>query len=99
LLTRIASELPGYEVKFDLARLPEDRSADAKAAAWIARLQRPDRNAGLEHAFRKWLRSDPAHAASFEQACPLRLREADSWPCKRWGDNFLFASQVRFERG
>jgi len=53
------------------SELPEDRSADAEAAAWIARLQRPDRNAELEHAFRKWLRSDPAHAAAFEQATTL----------------------------
>ena len=50
------------------SKLPEDRSVAAEAAAWIARLRRPDRNAELEHAFRKWLRSDPAHAAAFEQA-------------------------------
>ena len=53
------------------SRLPEDRSIAAEAVNWIARLQRPDRNAGLEHAFRKWLRSDPEHAAAFEEATTL----------------------------
>lgn len=45
-----------------------DRSVSAEAAAWIAQLQRPDRDADLEKAFRKWLRSHPAHALAFEQA-------------------------------
>jgi transmembrane sensor len=50
------------------AKSPHDRSAAAEAAAWIAQLQRPDRDTELENAFRKWLRSDPAHAAAFEHA-------------------------------
>jgi transmembrane sensor len=47
---------------------PHDRVIAAEAAAWIAQLQRPDRDADLENAFRGWLRSDPAHAAAFEDA-------------------------------
>lgn len=45
-----------------------NRVADAEAAAWIARLQGPDRDADLENALRAWLRSDPAHGAAFERA-------------------------------
>lgn len=51
-----------------VSKASHDRSIAAEAATWIAQLQRPDRDADLENAFRKWLRSDPAHATAFEQA-------------------------------
>lgn len=50
------------------SKSPHDRAIAAEAAAWIAQLQRPDRDADLENALRGWLRSDPAHAAAFEEA-------------------------------
>jgi transmembrane sensor len=54
-----------------VSKSSNDRSVAAEAAAWTAQLQRPDRDAELENAFRKWLRSDPAHATAFEQATTL----------------------------
>jgi len=40
----------------------------AEAAAWVARLQGPERDAATEHAFRRWMEADPAHAAAFDRA-------------------------------
>ena len=40
--------------------------ARAEAAAWLARLHAPDRDAVDEAAFRAWLGASPAHAAAFE---------------------------------
>jgi len=43
-------------------------SVRAEAAAWVARLQGPARDAAAEHAFRRWIEADPAHAAAFDRA-------------------------------
>lgn len=43
-----------------------DRSVQAEAAAWLARLRFEERTAADEAAFRVWLGDDPAHAAAFE---------------------------------
>lgn len=43
-------------------------SARAEAAAWVARLQGPERNEATERAFRRWVEADPAHAAAFDRA-------------------------------
>ena len=40
----------------------------AEAAAWVARLQGPERTPTAERAFRRWLEADPAHAAAFDRA-------------------------------
>ena len=40
----------------------------AEAAAWVARLQGPERDAAAERAFRRWMEADPAHAAAFDRA-------------------------------
>ncbi len=41
-------------------------AARAEAAAWIARLHGPNRNAGVEEACRRWMAEDPERAAAFE---------------------------------
>jgi len=38
----------------------------AEAAAWVARLHGPKRNAGVESGWRRWMDENPAHAAAFE---------------------------------
>jgi transmembrane sensor len=38
----------------------------AEAAAWVARLHGPQRNAEVEAGLRRWLAETPAHAAAFE---------------------------------
>lgn len=43
-------------------------AARAEAAAWVARLQGPERDAATERAFRRWMEADPAHAAAFDRA-------------------------------
>ncbi len=43
-------------------------SVRAEAAAWVARLQGPNRDAEAERAFRRWMEADPAHAAAFDRA-------------------------------
>lgn len=43
-------------------------SVRAEAAAWVARLQGPERDKATEHAFRRWIEADPAHAAAFDRA-------------------------------
>ncbi|MBO9622479.1 MAG: FecR domain-containing protein [Sphingomonas sp.] len=45
-----------------------ERSADAEAAAWVARLQSPSRTEATEGALRAWLCADPAHEDAFERA-------------------------------
>lgn len=47
---------------------PQARSVRAEAAAWVARLQGPARDTATEQAFRRWVESDPAHAAAFDRA-------------------------------
>ncbi|HVJ01225.1 MAG TPA: FecR domain-containing protein [Sphingomonas sp.] len=44
------------------------RTADAEAAAWVARLQSPARTEASEAALRTWLLADPEHEAAFERA-------------------------------
>lgn len=44
------------------------RAARAEAAAWLAQLHGPGRNAGMEEDFRAWLRADADHARAFEHA-------------------------------
>lgn len=46
-------------------------SVRAEAAAWVARLRGPERDAATEAAFRRWLESDPAHAAAFDRATEI----------------------------
>jgi transmembrane sensor len=41
-------------------------SARAEAAAWIARLHGPNRDANVEEACRRWIADDPKRAAAFE---------------------------------
>jgi transmembrane sensor len=41
-------------------------SARAEAAAWIARLHGPNRDANVEEACRRWIADDPERAAAFE---------------------------------
>jgi transmembrane sensor len=43
-------------------------SAQAEAAAWVARLHGSRRSRALEEGFRLWLTADPSHAAAFELA-------------------------------
>jgi transmembrane sensor len=38
----------------------------AEAAAWVARLHGPNRNARVERGLRRWLSASPSHAAAFE---------------------------------
>jgi transmembrane sensor len=40
----------------------------AEAAAWVARLQGPDRTPAAEAAFKEWLHADVAHARAFARA-------------------------------
>ncbi|HEX6866718.1 MAG TPA: FecR family protein [Caulobacteraceae bacterium] len=47
---------------------PQSPSVRAEAAAWVARLQGPNRDAEAERAFRRWMEADPAHAAAFDRA-------------------------------
>ncbi len=49
----------------------EPASVRAEAAAWVARLQSPERDAETERAFRLWFDSDPAHAAAFDKATAI----------------------------
>lgn len=46
-------------------------SVRAEAAAWVARLRGPERDEATEAAFRRWLESDPAHAAAFDCATEI----------------------------
>lgn len=46
----------------------EPASVRAEAAAWVARLQSPERDAETERAFRSWFESDTAHASAFNKA-------------------------------
>lgn len=39
----------------------------AEAAAWLARLRGPDRDAEIERGFRRWLQARPAHEQAFQQ--------------------------------
>ena len=43
----------------------------AEAAAWVARLRGPERDAATEAAFRRWLESGPTHAAAFDRATEI----------------------------
>jgi len=45
--------------------------AQAEAAAWMALLHSPDRNAELEAGLRRWIAADPLHAATWETATDL----------------------------
>ena len=47
---------------------PQPAAVRAEAAAWVARLQGPERDAATERAFRRWMEADPAHAAAFDRA-------------------------------
>jgi transmembrane sensor len=47
---------------------PQPASVRAEAAAWVARLQGPERTPATERAFRRWMEADPAHAAAFNRA-------------------------------
>jgi transmembrane sensor len=49
----------------------EPAAVRAEAAAWVARLRGPERDAATEAAFRRWLESDPAHAAAFDRATDI----------------------------
>jgi len=51
-----------------LSSAAQPASVRAEAAAWVARLQSPERDAGTEQAFRHWIEADPAHAAAFDRA-------------------------------
>jgi transmembrane sensor len=78
----------------ELAARSQDSSlaVRAEAAAWIARLHGPDRTEADEASFKRWLATDPAHAAAFEHMTELwemgsllgsaltRLRPAPSAP-------------------
>lgn len=55
----------------DSAAYRKRASVAAEAAAWLARLQRPDRGERLEAEFRKWLTSGPSHAATFDRATQI----------------------------
>lgn len=48
------------------------RAAVSEAAAWVARLHGPGRNAGVEEGFRQWLKESEEHARAFELV-------TDSW--------------------
>lgn len=48
-----------------------DATPDAEAAAWIARLQSPDRSDATETALKTWLLADPANADAFERATEI----------------------------
>jgi len=45
--------------------------AQAEAAAWMAVLHSPERNAALEEGLRRWIAADPLHAATWEMATDL----------------------------
>jgi len=47
------------------------RNVDAEAAAWLARLQGPARNADVEAAWKAWLRADAMHRQAFERATEI----------------------------
>ncbi len=47
------------------------KSSGTAAAEWIARLRAPDRDEETERAFRRWLDSDPSHAAAFNRATEI----------------------------
>lgn len=49
----------------------EPAAVRAEAAAWVARLQSPERDAETERAFRRWFESDPAHATAFNKATDI----------------------------
>lgn len=49
----------------------EPASVRAEAAAWVARLQSPERDAETERAFRRWFDSDAAHASAFNKATEI----------------------------
>ncbi len=49
-----------------VARDKLTRGVRTDAAAWLARLHGPNRNAQTERGFRRWLQADGAHAAAFE---------------------------------
>lgn len=58
-----------------MSAISNDISDDtlAEAAAWIAKLHGPDRDARLETGFRRWLLENPAHQAAFDRANELWL--------------------------
>jgi transmembrane sensor len=47
------------------------RNADAEAAAWLARLQGPARDAATDRSLKAWLREDAAHQDAFERATEI----------------------------
>lgn len=51
-----------------IAETPQPASVRAEAAAWVARLQGPERDAAAEQAFRRWIEADPTHVAAFDRA-------------------------------
>ena len=72
-------------------RNPPSASALAEAAAWIARLHGPNRDANVEEACRRWIADDPERAAAFELLTdtweksgqlprrPIPIEKARSW--------------------
>ena len=47
------------------------RDVDAEAAAWLARLHGPERDASTEAAFKAWAHADPSHEEAFERATEI----------------------------
>lgn len=58
--------------------------AHAEAAAWIALLHSPERNAAIESGLRRWIAEDPSHAIAWEQATELWNEAATISRSRSW---------------
>jgi transmembrane sensor len=75
-------------------------AARAEAAAWVARLHGPNRDAAAEASWRRWMSESPSHAQAFElvtdtweKAQALRRR-----PFEKLGSWKLPGFRIRFSR-
>jgi transmembrane sensor len=72
----------------------------AEAAAWIARLQGPNRSAEVEDGLRRWLGDNPEHAAAFERLTETWEKSTRLWrrPAERVANWNLAGFRIRFSQ-